>query len=119
MQVNFVDLKPQYLQIKSEIDAAIMGVVEEHAFVLGPQVQAFEEESAAYLGVKHAIGVSNGSDALYLALLALGVGPGDEVVTVPHTYIATPEAIHRVGAKIVFADVHPESWNLDPEKLKA
>ncbi len=118
MDVPLVNLTPQYEPIKSEIQQAVLDVMEAHTFVLGPQVSQFERECEAYLGVKHAIGVSNGSDALYLALRALGVGEGDEVITVPYTYVATPESIWRTGAKIVFCDIDPISYCMDPADMK-
>lgn len=118
MQIPFVDLNAQYLPIDAEVREAVGDVLSSRVFIHGDVVKAFEQEAAAYLGVKHAIGVANGSDALLIALLALGVGPGDEVITVPHTYIATPEAIYRTGAKLVFCDVEPTGWNMDPEQLK-
>lgn len=117
MQVPLVHLKPQYEELRDEINKAVLDVMEAHTFVLGPQVSKFERESEAYLGVKHAIGVSNGSDALYLALRALNVGPGDEVITTPYTYVATPESIWRVGARIVFADIDPVSYCIDPKEV--
>jgi dTDP-4-amino-4,6-dideoxygalactose transaminase len=117
MQVPLVHLKPQYEELRDEINKAVLDVMEAHTFVLGPQVSQFERESEAYLGVKHAIGVSNGSDALYLALRALNVGPGDEVITTPYTYVATPESIWRAGAKIVFADIDPVSYCIDPSEV--
>jgi len=118
MQIPMVDLQIQYQQLKSEIDAAIAGVLDTSHYILGPQGQAFENEAAAYLGVKHAIGVSSGTDALHLALRAAGLGPGDEVITSPFTFIATAEAIAYVGATPVFVDIDPHSFNLDPELVR-
>ncbi|MCK6439629.1 MAG: DegT/DnrJ/EryC1/StrS family aminotransferase [Planctomycetes bacterium] len=118
MNIPLVNLEAQHAPLRAEIAEAIKQVLVECSFVRGPAVKNFQAEAAKYLGVKHAIGCANGSDALVVALMALGVGPGDEVVTVPHTYVATPEAIRRVGAKIIFCDVEPVGWTMDPAKLK-
>ena len=115
MQIPMVDLQVQYQLLKDEIDRAIAGVLDTSYFILGPQGQALETEVAAYLGVKHAIGVSSGTDALHLALRAAGLGPGDEVITSPFTFIATAEAIAYVGATPVFVDIDPRTFNLAPE----
>ncbi|HYE36987.1 DegT/DnrJ/EryC1/StrS family aminotransferase [Methylocaldum sp.] len=117
--IPMVDLKAQYLQLKDEIDQSLSQVLDSCAFVLGPNVRAFEEETAAYLGVKHAIGVASGTDALHLALLAAGIGEGDEVITTPFTFIATAEAIRYVGAKPVFVDIDPKTFNIAPEAIEA
>ncbi|MCM2264972.1 MAG: DegT/DnrJ/EryC1/StrS family aminotransferase [Desulfuromonadales bacterium] len=113
-----VDLQIQYQQLKGEIDQAIAGVLDTSYYILGPHGQAFEAEVAAYLGVKHAVGVSSGTDALHLALRAAGLGPGDEVITSPFTFIATAEAIAYVGATPVFVDIDPQTFNLDPELVR-
>jgi dTDP-4-amino-4,6-dideoxygalactose transaminase len=115
MPIPMVDLQVQYQQLKDEIDRAIAGVLDTSYFILGPQGQALESEIAAYLGVKHAIGVASGTDALHLALRAAGLGPGDEVITSPFTFIATAEAIAYVGATPVFVDIDQRTFNLDPE----
>ncbi|HVS82048.1 MAG TPA: aminotransferase class I/II-fold pyridoxal phosphate-dependent enzyme [Pyrinomonadaceae bacterium] len=99
MRIPLVDLKAQYAANKSEIDAAIKRVIAKTSFILGPEVSDFEQAFAAAVGAKGAVGVASGTAALHLALLALGVGPGDEVITSSHTFIATVEAIIRVGAK--------------------
>ena len=112
-----LDLKRHYAQIKEEIDEAIRGVVESQYFVLGPEVKSFETEAANYLEVKHAVGCASGSDALLLDLMALDVGPGDEVITTPFTFFATVSAITRLGTTPVFADIDPKSYNLDPAKV--
>lgn len=112
-----LDLKRHYAQIREEIDEAIRGVVESQYFVLGPEVKSFETEAANYLEVKHAVGCASGSDALLLDLMALDVGPGDEVITTPFTFFATVSAITRLGATPVFADIDPKSYNLDPAKV--
>jgi len=117
--VPFLDLKAQYLSIKSEIDAAIQKVLDSTAFAGGPFVKQFEEEFAAYCGTKYAIGVSSGTEALWLALLALGIGPGDEVITVPNTFIATTEAINWCGATPVFIDIDEKTYNMNPALLEA
>jgi len=118
MNIPMVDLKSQYLSLKNEIDAAMLEALEETRFILGPNVQAFEQEAADYLGVKHAIGVASGTDALHLALVAAGIGPGDEVITTPFTFIATAEAISYVGATPVFVDIDPYTLNIDLEQVE-
>ncbi|BBA34588.1 aminotransferase [Methylocaldum marinum] len=117
--IPMVDLKAQYLQLKDEINQSLEQVLESCAFILGPNVRAFEEEAAAYLGAKHAIGVASGTDALHLALLAAGIGDGDEVITTPFTFIATAEAIRYVGAKPVFVDINPKTFNIDPVAIES
>jgi len=113
MNIPMVDLHGQYLTLKSEIDAALLQALGETRFILGPNVQALEQETATYLGVKHAVGVASGTDALHLALRAIGIGPGDEVITTPFTFIATAEAISYVGATPVFVDIDPYTFNID------
>lgn len=117
MGVPFVDLKAQYQSIQTEIDAAIREVVESCAFVLGPAVERFERDFADYLGVEEVVGVNNGTAALQLTLLALGIGPEDEVIVPAHTFFATAEAVSQVGAKPVFVDVHRDTANLDASLL--
>ncbi|MGZ8216213.1 DegT/DnrJ/EryC1/StrS family aminotransferase [Methylomagnum sp.] len=117
--IPMVDLKTQYVRLKPEIDAAVQDVLESCAFVLGPNVKAFEDEAAAYVGAKHAIGCASGTDALHLALRALGVGEGDEVITSAFTFIATAEAIRYVGAKPVFVDIDPRTFNIIPAAVEA
>jgi dTDP-4-amino-4,6-dideoxygalactose transaminase len=119
MKVPFLDLKSQYESIRGEIGDAIQQVLDRTAFAGGPFVAQFEKEFAAFCGTRFAAGVGSGTDALWLALLGLGVGPGDEVVTVPDTFIATAEAISRCGATPVFVDVDPATCNMDPSKLEA
>jgi len=119
MHIPLVDLKTQYNSVKTEIDQAIAGVIESGQFVSGSEVGAFEEDMAAYLGVKYAVGVASGTDALHLALLACRIGAGDEVITTPFTFIATAEAITRCGATPVFADIDPATCNIDPDKIKS
>jgi dTDP-4-amino-4,6-dideoxygalactose transaminase len=117
--IPFADLKAQYHSIKEEIDRAIAGVLESSQFVLGKEVAGFEEEFAAYCGSGEAIGVNSGTSALHLALLAAGVGPGDEVVTTPFTFVATVAAISYAGGTPVYVDIDPVSYNLDPARLEA
>ncbi|MRG92037.1 DegT/DnrJ/EryC1/StrS family aminotransferase [Polyangium spumosum] len=119
MRVPLLDLRAQHRAIREEIDQAMARVVEAQAFVLGEEVRLFEEVIAARLGALHAIGVASGSDALLLSLVASGVGPGDEVVTTPFTFFATAGAIARLGARPVFVDIEPASWNLDPARVLA
>ena len=119
MQIPFLDLKAQMEPIRGEVDAAIGQVLDDCAFVLGPSVSGFEEAFAAQTGRKHAIGLNSGTSALHLALIAAGVGPGDEVVTTPHTWISTTWAISYVGATPVYADVDPATGNLDPAAAEA
>ena len=118
MIIPLVDLKAQYHSIKEEIDEAIQRVLEGCQFILGSEVKALEGEIASYCGVKHAVGVASGTDALQLALLACGVGAGDEVITTPFTFIATAEAITQCGATPVFVDIDPHTYNIDPAKIE-
>jgi dTDP-4-amino-4,6-dideoxygalactose transaminase len=112
-----VDLKRQYLQLKQEIDAAVLDVMEKTQFILGPNVSTLEAEVARYHGVPHAVGVASGTDALLLALRALGIGEGDEVITTPFTFIATAEVLGLLGAVPVFADIDPQTFNIDPARI--
>ncbi len=118
MNIQMVDLKRQYLSIKSEIDSAIQEVLDSTQFILGKKVAEFEENAAKYLGVEHAIGVANGTDALQIAMMALGIGKDDEVITTPFTFVATTETIVMLGAKPVYVDIDPESYNIDPKQIK-
>jgi dTDP-4-amino-4,6-dideoxygalactose transaminase len=115
----FLDLKAQYRSIKAEVDSAVQRVMESQYFILGPEVLALEGEIARYIGAPYGIGCANGSDAILLALMALGIGPGDEVITVPFTFVATAGSVARLGAKPVFVDIDPVTYNLDPHKLAA
>ncbi len=119
MTIPFVDLKAQYHSIKPEIDDAVLRVIESTQFVLGSEVASFEKAFATYCQVDHAMGVNSGTSALHLALLAAGVGPGDEVITVPFTFVATVAAIGYTGAKPVFVDINPSSFTMDPNLLEA
>lgn len=116
--VPFLDLRAQHDPIRSELLAAVEEVINQNAFAGGPFVQKFEEEFAAYCSTQYAVGVGNGTDALWLALLALGVGPGDEVITVPATFMATAEAISYCGATPVFVDIDEETYTMDPSGLE-
>lgn len=117
--IPMVNLKAQYADIKDEVERGIAETIDNCSFILGPNVQAFEQEAAAYLGVKHAIGCASGTDALHLALLAEGIGPGDEVITSAFTFIATAEAIKYVGAKPVFVDIDPRTFNITADTIEA
>jgi dTDP-4-amino-4,6-dideoxygalactose transaminase len=118
MNVPFVDLKAQYLSIKSEIDPAIQTVISETAFVGGKYVEGFEKAFAEKFGVKHCVSCANGTDAIYISLKALGIGPGDEVITVANSFIATSETITQTGAKPVFIDID-EYFHIDPAQIEA
>lgn len=117
--IPFLDLKAQYQSLKGEIDAAVLNVLASAHYVLGEEVASFEREFAAYCGTRHAVAVNTGTSALHLALLALGVGPGDEVITVPFTFVATASAICYVGARPVFVDVEPRTLTMDASRLEA
>lgn len=116
--IPLCDLTCQYASLKSEIDCAMRSVAAQGHYILGPNVQALEREIAAFCGCRHAIGVGNGTDALHLALRALGVGVGDEVITTPFTFVATTEAIAMVGATPVFVDIDPKTFNIDPRLIE-
>lgn len=116
--IPMVNLKAQYEEIRNEIEQGIAETIANCSFILGPNVQNFEKEAAEYLGVKHAVGVASGTDALHLALLAEGIGAGDEVITTPFTFIATAEAICYVGATPIFVDIDPKTFNIDPDAIE-
>ncbi len=116
-QIPLIDVKAQYAPLLPQLKAAIDDVLDEGQFVFGPNVKAFEEEAARYLGVRETVGVGNGTDAIILVLEALGIGQGDEVVCPAFTFYATAEAVARVGATPVFADIDPQTLNLDPERV--
>ena len=117
-RVPFLDLNAHHAPLRAEFDQAIAEVIDSGAFAGGPFVAQFEKEFAAFCGSQHAIGVGNGTDALWLALLACGIGPGDEVVTVPNTFMATAEAITYTGARPVFVDVDERTYTMDPALLE-
>ncbi len=117
--IPLVDLKAQYAALRGDIDAAIARVIANTSFIMGPEVRAFEEAFAAYCQADHAVGVSSGTAAIELTLRALGIGPGDEVITTPFTFIATAEAISATGATPVFADIDPATYNLAPNAVEA
>ncbi len=119
MNIQMVDLRSQYLSIREEMDAAILEVLESTQFINGPFVGKFECELAGYLGGSYVLGCANGTDALQIALMALGIGPGDEVITPAFTFIATAEAAALLGATPVFADIDPATFNMDPGKIEA
>lgn len=118
-KIPLVDLHAQYETIKPEIDAAIQRTIDNTAFILGPEAKKFEEHFAEFCNVKHAIGLDSGTAALHLALLALGIGAGDQVITTTHTFIATSEAIVLTGARPVLVDIDPRTYNLDASKIEA
>lgn len=117
--MEFIDLKAQYQRLKTEIDAGIQRVLDHGQYILGPEVAELEEKLAAYTGSRHCITVANGTDALQIALMALGVGPGDEVITPGFTYIATAETVALLRAKPVYVDIDSRTYNLDPSLLEA
>jgi len=118
MKVPFIDLKTQYDSIKDEMKVAMQQVINSCAFAGGKYVAQFEKEFASFCGCKYAIGVGSGTEALWLSLLALGVGPGDDVITVPSTFMATSEAISFCGARPIFVDIDRETYNMDPVLLE-
>lgn len=119
IRVPFVELEPQCREARADIDAAIKAVLDRAFFILGVELERFEEEFAAYCGVPYVVGVGNGLDALTLSLKALSIGPGDEVITVANTFIATALAIEACGAKVVLVDAEPDSLSIDPQKIVA
>lgn len=119
MQVPLLNLREQYRSIKSEIGAAIQKILDSQSFILGPEVQALEKEIARYCMTKYAVGCASGTDALFLSVKAMGIGAGDEIITTPFTFIATGGAIYNAGARPVFADIDPRTFNMDPAKIRA
>src|SRR5439155_7778797 len=119
MKVPLLDLHAQYAPLRDELLAAITRVCDAQRFIMGPEIGALEEELAALLGIRHAVAVSSGTDALLVALMALGVGPGDEVVTTTYSFFATAAAVVRVGARPVLVDIDPATFNIDPAGVAA
>lgn len=117
--MQFIDLKTQYARIEQQVNERIQRVLNHGQYVLGPEVQEFEERLAGFVGVKHCIGVASGTDALLVAMMALNIADGDEVITTPFTFIATGEMIALLGAKPVFVDIDPTTYNIDPDKIEA
>lgn len=117
--IPILNLQPEIEELWDELNAAIQGVLRSSEFILGSEVKAFEREAAEYLGVQHAIGLNSGTDALVIALKALDIGPGDEVITSPFTFFATAESISLVGATPVFVDIDPSTFNIDPQRIEA
>lgn len=118
MNIQFVDLQAQYKSIKNEIDSVIADVISKTAFIGGSYVKAFETSFAEYCNVKHCVGVGNGTDAIFIALKTLGIGAGDEVITAANSFIATSEAITMTGARVVFVDINPQTYNIDTNKIE-
>ena len=117
--MNFIDLKSQYARIRPSIDRRIAAVLEHGQYIMGPEVAEFERALAGYVGIEHCVAVASGTDALQVALMALGIGAGDEVITVPFTFIATAEVIALTGARPVFVDIDARTYNMNPELLEA
>jgi dTDP-4-amino-4,6-dideoxygalactose transaminase len=119
VKIPLLDLKAQYQPIRKEIMAALESACDDQAFILGARVADLEKDIQSYIGASHAVGVASGSDALLLALMAYGVGPGDEVVTVPYTFFATAGAISRLGARPIFVDIKPDTFNINPMLIES
>jgi len=116
--MQFIDLKTRLTRVRQEVDRRVATVFDHGQYILGPEVAELEEALASYVGVKHCVGVSSGTDSLLIALMALEIGPGDEVITVPYTWISTAEVIVLAGAKPVFVDIDPHTWNMNPAQLE-
>lgn len=118
MKIDFANLQYQYQLYKDDIDAAIQGVLDSSRYIMGPQVKELEDKLADFIGTRHCIACSSGTDALQLAMMALGVGPGDQIITTPFTFIATAEMIAHLGARPVFVDIDPVTYNIDAWKIE-
>ncbi len=116
--MQFIDLKAQYNQIKENVDKRIQKVLDHQRFIMGPEVQELEKKLADYVGVKHCLGVASGTDAIQISMMALGIKPGDEVITTPFSFIATAETIVLLGAKPVFVDIDPKTYNINPDLIE-
>jgi UDP-2-acetamido-2-deoxy-ribo-hexuluronate aminotransferase len=117
--IPFIDLKTQYKVLKPQIQERINRVLDHGQYIMGPEVKELEEKLAAYVGVKHCISASSGTDTLLIAMMALGIGPGDEIITTPFTFVATGEMIALIGAKPVFVDIDPETYNINPARIES
>lgn len=118
MKIQMVDTQTQYRKIKKEVDSAIQNVIDTSLFIQGPAVKEFESNVEKYLGCKYAIGCASGTDALQIAMMAMGIKPGDEIITTPFTFVATTETIALLGARPVYADIDPKTFNIDPQKIQ-
>src|SRR5262245_47756856 len=117
--MDFIDLKTQYRRVRETMGRRIQAVLDHGQYILGPETMELEQRLAEYVGVKHCIGASSGTDTLLIALMAYGIGPGDEVITSPFTFIATGEMIALAGAKPVYVDIDPRTYNIDPAKIES
>ena len=117
--IPILDSKRQYAEIGNEVEKAVCEVLRSGCYILGPNTKELEKELASFFGVKYTVGLNSGTDALHLALRALDIGAGDEVITTAFTFVATTEAIGIVGAKPVFVDINPDTFNIDPDKIEA
>ena len=119
MKVPLLDLAQQHQKLRPELEAAVSRVLDTNGFILGDEVAKLEHEIAEYCSVRHAIGCASGSDAILLALMALGVGKGDEVITTPYSFFATVSSITRLGATPIFVDIEPDTFNIDPSQIES